>query len=68
MHPAFSVIFFTTASGAGFGLLSWLGLLAMAHRFEYQLELFPGHRVGISICVSVSLSEPDRKPRRSSAT
>ena len=30
MHPAFSVIFFTTASGAGFGLLSWLGLLAMA--------------------------------------
>src|SRR5687768_16431581 len=30
MHPAFSVIFFTTASGAGFGLLFWLGLLALA--------------------------------------
>lgn len=26
MHPAFSVIFFTTASGAGYGLLVWLGL------------------------------------------
>ena len=28
MHPAFSVIFFTTASGAGYGLLALLGLLA----------------------------------------
>ena len=26
MHPAKSVIFFTTASGAGYGLLFWLGL------------------------------------------
>jgi len=26
MHPAYSVIFFTTASGAGFGLLAWLSL------------------------------------------
>lgn len=26
MHPAFSVIFFTTASGAGYGLLALLGL------------------------------------------
>jgi DMSO reductase anchor subunit len=26
MHPAFSVIFFTTASGAGYGLLAWLGI------------------------------------------
>jgi len=25
MHPAFSVILFTTASGAGYGLLVWLG-------------------------------------------
>jgi sulfite dehydrogenase (quinone) subunit SoeC len=29
MHPAFSVIFFTTASGAGFGLLVMLALLAV---------------------------------------
>ena len=28
MHPAKSVIFFTTASGAGYGLMVWLGLLA----------------------------------------
>ncbi len=27
MHPAYSVIFFTTASGAGYGLLSLLGIL-----------------------------------------
>ena len=26
MHPAYSVIFFTVASGAGFGLLAWLAL------------------------------------------
>jgi DMSO reductase anchor subunit len=29
MHPAFSVIFFTTASGAGYGLLALLGLSAL---------------------------------------
>jgi sulfite dehydrogenase (quinone) subunit SoeC len=28
MHPAFSVIFFTTASGAGYGLLALCGVLA----------------------------------------
>lgn len=28
MHPAKSVIFFTTASGAGYGLLVWLGAFA----------------------------------------
>ena len=30
MHPAFSVIVFTTLSGAGYGLLFWLGLYAAA--------------------------------------
>ena len=30
MHPALSVIVFTTLSGAGYGLLAWLGLWAMA--------------------------------------
>lgn len=29
MHPAYSVIFFTTASGAGYGLLVWLGVAAV---------------------------------------
>ncbi|MEQ8371185.1 MAG: dimethyl sulfoxide reductase anchor subunit, partial [Alphaproteobacteria bacterium] len=27
MHPAYSVIFFTTASGTGYGLLGLLGIL-----------------------------------------
>ena len=31
MNPAYSVILFTTASGAGYGLLSLLGLVAMNH-------------------------------------
>jgi DMSO reductase anchor subunit len=30
MHPAYSVIVFTTASGAGLGLIAWLALLAAA--------------------------------------
>ena len=30
MHPALSVIVFTTASGAGYGLLTWLGIWATA--------------------------------------
>lgn len=29
MHPAYSVILFTTASGAGYGLLFWLALLSV---------------------------------------
>jgi len=30
MHPALSVIFFTTLSGAGYGLLTWCALAALA--------------------------------------
>lgn len=30
MHPAYSIIFFTTASGAGYGILALLGVLAAA--------------------------------------
>jgi DMSO reductase anchor subunit len=30
MNPAFSIVFFTSASGAGYGLLFWLGLLGPA--------------------------------------
>jgi DMSO reductase anchor subunit len=37
MHPAYSVILFTTASGAGYGLLVWLALGAM-------LGLLPAER------------------------
>src|SRR5690349_6921699 len=35
MNPAPSIVFFTTASGAGYGLLFWLGLLR-------SLGLVPG--------------------------
>ncbi len=31
MNPAYSVILFTTASGAGYGLLAWLGAVGAAH-------------------------------------
>ncbi len=34
MHPAYSVILFTTMSGAGFGLLVWLAALALLRRIE----------------------------------
>ena len=37
MHPAYSVIFFTTASGAGFGLIALLGVLG-------SLQLLPADR------------------------
>jgi len=33
MHPAYSVILFTTASGAGYGVLALLGMVALAHGF-----------------------------------
>jgi sulfite dehydrogenase (quinone) subunit SoeC len=45
MHPALSVILFTTASGAGYGMLFWLGLLA-------PLDLLP---VAASFGVTASL-------------
>ena len=31
MHPAYSVILFSTASGAGYGLLMWLAFTALSH-------------------------------------
>lgn len=34
MHPAFSVIAFTSLSGAGYGLLFWLGILVAAGQAE----------------------------------
>ncbi|MFD0321198.1 dimethyl sulfoxide reductase anchor subunit family protein [Lysobacter gummosus] len=34
MHPAFSVIFFTTLSGAGYGLMAWIGAIAFCRYAE----------------------------------
>ena len=39
MHPALSVIFFTTASGAGYGLLALLGICAAAGLLPPDLAL-----------------------------
>src|SRR5947209_20468827 len=39
MHPAFSIIFFTTASGAGYGLLTLLGILASLGRLPPDRSL-----------------------------
>lgn len=39
MHPAYSVIFFTTASGAGLGLLIWLCLFGFLGIVERSLGL-----------------------------
>ncbi len=37
MHPAYSVILFTTASGAGYGLLALLGLVGVMHGISSSL-------------------------------
>jgi DMSO reductase anchor subunit len=39
MHPAYSVLFFTTLSGAGYGLLVWLALLALAGNVPVEPRL-----------------------------
>jgi sulfite dehydrogenase (quinone) subunit SoeC len=42
MHPAYAVILFTTASGAGYGLLVWLSLLAICD------VIFPARWFGVA--------------------
>lgn len=39
MHPAYSVILFTTASGAGYGLLFWLAILSVFDNLPADLTL-----------------------------
>ncbi len=41
MHPALSVIAFTTLSGAGYGLLIWLGWLIPFHRLPLPVGYAP---------------------------
>jgi DMSO reductase anchor subunit len=49
MHPAFSVILFTTLSGAGYGLLVWSALAALAPRA-------PAAALAFSIAVALALA------------
>jgi sulfite dehydrogenase (quinone) subunit SoeC len=39
MHPAYSVILFTTASGAGYGLMFWLAVLALFDDLPADFDL-----------------------------
>ena len=48
MNPAFSVIFFTTASGAGYGLLAFLGAGS-------YFAFLPSHKTLIIVAIVVSL-------------
>jgi DMSO reductase anchor subunit len=57
MQPAYSVIFFTTASGAGFGLLFWLCLLGGVGHLPAQFELgLAGFIIGFGLAVGGLLS------------
>ena len=49
MHPALSVIFFTTLSGAGYGMLMWLGVLLV---IDYSSD---GPPVAAPLFLAVSL-------------
>ena len=49
MHPAYSVIFFTTASGAGYGLLALLGVFA-------GLGLLPPDRLIGIVALGIALA------------
>jgi DMSO reductase anchor subunit len=53
MHPAFSVIVFTTASGAGYGSLMMLGALAVAGRLAGD-DPFRISSLGISLALIVA--------------
>ena len=50
MHPAYSVIFFTTASGAGYGLLALLGILNIGNYLPHDKWFFL-----IALILSLSL-------------
>jgi DMSO reductase anchor subunit len=56
VQPALSVILFTTLSGAGYGILIWLGvLILMAHSGDYLSEGTPILLWGASLLVASGL-------------
>ncbi len=56
MHPAKSVIYFTTASGAGYGLMIWLALLAAFGQGPHRLFGVAGFGVAFFLIISGLLS------------
>ena len=52
MHPAASIIFFTTASGLGYGLMAWAGILAAFG----QMPLHRGLGIGVMVTALVLVS------------
>ena len=63
MHPAASVIVFTTLSGIGFGLIGWLGLGfgPSGHGFAWLSAFVSGFFVAVGlISSSLHLKRPDR--------
>lgn len=56
MNPALSVIFFTTLSGAGYGLLAWLGLslAALDLRGDAVFALAPAYKAMLVVGVLLS--------------
>jgi len=55
MHPALSVIAFTTLSGAGYGLLIWLGWLIPFHRLPLPAGYAPISIVLALVLISTGL-------------
>ncbi len=49
MHPAFSVIFFTTLSGAGYGLAAWIAF-ALLLTPERSISLAP-HAAALALAL-----------------
>ena len=55
MHPAASIVIFTTLTGAGYGLLFWLGIAAALQRLPHD-RFFAGAALGVAfIAVTVGL-------------
>src|SRR5580698_8752316 len=55
MHPALSVIIFTTSSGAGYGMLFWLGVCAASNRLPTHSLFAPVSLTLALVAVTVGL-------------